>query len=70
MQVHRFHDYTAVHLPGMEETCYLSAKEARALARALNACARSIKNEGFIESTFPTTEIPLENGGRRHATNR
>jgi len=54
--VHRFHDTVAVYI-GMGETIYLSAKEAAALARALNACSRDIKKSSFVNSEFKTTDI-------------
>ena len=58
--VHRFCDSVAVAFLGIKgQTVYMSAKEARSLARALHACARSIDSVTFSASNFPTTEIPL-----------
>lgn len=45
-QIHRFRDCVAVH-SGKGETCYFTAKEARAMARAINAAARSVQRETF-----------------------
>lgn len=59
-QVHRFGDKVAVYV-GNGETTYLTAKQARALARALNGCARSVVNEKFVDSNFRTVEIPEVN---------
>lgn len=54
--VHRFHDKVAVYV-GDGGTTYLSAKQAEALAKALRACAKSVKTEKFSESNFNTAEI-------------
>lgn len=58
-QVHRFRAYVAAYL-GAGETVYLSPKEARALARALNGAARSVARESFAESTFATVTVPIK----------
>lgn len=44
-RAYRFHDYAALSVsPGTE---YLTAKQARKIARALNRIARSIESEKF-----------------------
>lgn len=48
-QVHRFRDKVAVYV-GKGETVYLSPANARKLARALNAAAKSCETEAFTES--------------------
>lgn len=48
-QVHRFRDKAGAYL-GDGATCYLTAKEARRMAKALNAVARSIEREEFSAS--------------------
>ena len=58
-QVHRFREKVAVYVGG-GETIYMSAKNARKLARALNAAARSCERETFAESTCGTVNIPEE----------
>lgn len=50
MQVHRFRNTAAIALQGKGETRYMTAREARKLARALNAIARSISREEFSAS--------------------
>lgn len=50
MQVHRFRDRVGLALEGKGETRYLTPKEARKAARALNAAARSIEREPFHKS--------------------
>ena len=57
--VHRFGDKAAVSLPGKGETVYLTPKEARKLARALNSCARSIGAVSFRDSDFGTVTIDV-----------
>lgn len=59
-QVHRFHDAAAISLPGKGETVYLSAKEARKLARALYVVARSIESVSFVNSTGCDASIPIK----------
>ena len=54
--VHRFGDKVAVYV-GDGQTTYLSARQARQLARALNACARSVSTEKFVDSAFGVVEI-------------
>lgn len=64
--LHRFGDKVALSLPGNGETKYFSAKEAKALAKHLNACARDIaKVEKFSQSDFKSVEIALANEGNR-----
>lgn len=58
-QVHRFRDKVAVYVGG-GETVYLAPKNARKLARALNAAARSCDRESFAESTCETVNVPEE----------
>ena len=55
--VHRFGDQVAIYV-GNSRTTYLTTKQARALARALRDCARSVVNEKFFESSFGTREVP------------
>jgi hypothetical protein len=55
---YRFCDRVAVHLNGKGETRYLTAKDARALARQINRCARSIKSETVSNSTSGTVTVP------------
>ena len=55
--VHRFGDQVAIYV-GNGRTTYLTTKQARALARALRDCARSVVNEKFFESSFGTREVP------------
>jgi hypothetical protein len=57
-QVHRFRDSVAAYL-GNGDTTYLTPKEARKLARALNGAARSCEREGFAASTFATVTLKL-----------
>lgn len=63
--VHRFHDCAAISLPGEGATVYVLAKEARAIAQALNDCADDIEARSFIDSQFTTQTIALQNEGRR-----
>ena len=58
-QVHRFRDTVAVYVGG-GETVYLAPQNARKLARALNAAARSCDRESFTESTCGTVNVPEE----------
>ena len=52
-QVHRFRDKVAAYLGG-GETVYMTPKEARQLARALNKAAKSCETESFVDSTCGT----------------
>jgi len=63
--IYRFGESVAMHLP-VDGTCYLTAADARRIARALNAAARNIAAEPkFSHSTFGTIEVPLSNNGER-----
>lgn len=62
--IHRFGDRVALSLPGKGETVYLSAAQARALAKHLNAGARSIKKEKFADSNFGSPVVELTNEGK------
>ena len=55
--VHRFGDQVAVYV-GDGSTTYFTAKQARALARALLDCAKSVVDEKFVDSAFGTREVP------------
>lgn len=55
--VHRFGDKVAVYV-GDGSTTYLTAKQARALARALRDCAKSVVDEKFVDSAFGSRDIP------------
>ena len=54
--VHRFGDQVAIYV-GDGSTTYLTAKQARALARALRDCAKSVVDEKFVDSNFNCLEI-------------
>ena len=54
--VHRFHDKVAIYV-GDGSTTYLTAKQARALARALRDCAKSVVDEKFVDSSFGVQEV-------------
>lgn len=58
-QLHRLRNKAAVSLP-IGPTQYLTATEARKLARALNALASDIKARTFTESTFGTRLVTVE----------
>jgi hypothetical protein len=68
-RVHRFRDLVAVSV-GDGSTAYLTPKAARQLARALNACVRSIKADRFVDSAFGTVTIhdgdDLQASGRKY----
>lgn len=57
-QIHRFREKVAVYLAN-GETVYLSPKEAKAIAKALNGAARDIKNNTFVQSDFSTVVVEL-----------
>lgn len=63
--LHRFGDLIALSLPGKGETLYFTRKEARAIAKALNAGARDVCACKFTDSTFGSPEIELSNAGKR-----
>lgn len=58
-QVHRFRDTVAAYLSG-DKTQYLTPKDARKLARALNRAARSVDTCKFTESSDLTFELKAE----------
>lgn len=63
MQVHRFRDHVAAYL-GDGQTTYLTPKEARALARALNKAAREISaGVPFAQSKVGTFSAPIKGRG-------
>lgn len=63
--LHRFGDHVAISLPGRGETKYLTAKEARALAKRLNEAARDIGARKFTDSIFGSPVVKLTNEGNR-----
>lgn len=62
-QIHRFREKVAIALPGKGGTVYLTPKEARAIARALNGCARDIGARRFTESQFSTVAVEVSAPG-------
>lgn len=67
ISIHRFHDSAGLAIIGTDgETVYLSESEARATARALLDCARSIAKDNFRDSAYGTRSIPLENARRAY----
>lgn len=58
-QIHRFREKVAIYLAN-GSTVYLSPKEAKEIAKALNACTRDIKANSFANSQFHTTHVTLE----------
>lgn len=61
-QVHRFGDCVAMYLSN-GETVYMTPKDARAIAKSLNACARDIKAAKYVDGTFKTAEFYLQDTG-------
>lgn len=61
--IHRFRDKVAISLPGKGATVYLTPKEARQIAKALNACARDVKNLSFSASEFTSTSVDVSAPG-------
>lgn len=57
MQTHRFHNSVAIWI-GTGETVYLTARDARKLAKAINKTVRSIDRESFLDS--PDLSFSLE----------
>lgn len=57
-QVHRFRDKVAIHV-GNGSTVYLTQKEARALANALQACQRDISLTRYVDSELRTVDIAI-----------
>lgn len=54
-QIHRFRDHVGISNGGKGgETAYLTAREARAMAQALQRAARSIERERFGDSAGNT----------------
>lgn len=68
--VHRFHTRAALALPGKGETVYLTASEARAIARELCRCARDIEDRGFCASQYCGQEIQVTHPFDAHADTR
>lgn len=62
-QVHRFGDSVAAYI-GTGPTVYMTAREARAMARALVKAARSVEREGFAQSSGTTTQLALSDWQR------
>lgn len=61
-QIHRFRDKVAIAIfLANGATVYLTPKEAKAIAKALNAGARDIQNNTFVQSDFSTVIIESEN---------
>lgn len=52
-QVHRFRDCVALYV-ATGETVYLSAKDARKFARAINKAIKSVETESFSDSKGTT----------------
>ena len=61
-QIHRFGDTVAMYL-GEGETVYLTPKQAKEIAKALNACAKDCKDKTYLSGTFSTKEFTLEDTG-------
>lgn len=61
--IHRFRDKVAISLPGKGPTVYLTPKEARQIAKALNACARDVKALSFTASEFSSTSVDISAPG-------
>lgn len=61
-QIHRFGDCVAMFLSN-GETVYMTPKDARKIAKNLNACARDVKHAKFVDGTFKTFEIDLTDTG-------
>ena len=61
-QVHRFRQAVALH-SGDGQTVYMTAANARKLAKALNACARSVTRETFSQSTCGTHTVDVALSG-------
>lgn len=62
-QVHRFRDAVAASL-GTGETVYMSAGEARAMARALVRAAQSVEREPFGQSGGTTKALAFSDWQR------
>ncbi len=59
-QVHRFRDSVVAWL-GQGESVYMTAGEARAMARALTRAARSVERERFTDSGGNTAALAFTN---------
>lgn len=60
-QVHRFRDSVAVWI-GTGETVYMTPRDARRFARAINKAAKSCESESFADSTCGTAAFDFEDG--------
>ena len=61
-QLHRFGDCVVMYL-SKGETVYMTPKDAIRLAKHLTACSKDIKSNRFVNGTFPTVEMTLEDTG-------
>lgn len=66
-QVHRFRDSVAAWL-GTGETVYMTAGEARAMARALVRAAQSVEREPFGQSGGTTKALSFADWKRANQT--
>lgn len=57
--VYRFNDRVAVYLGSSGSTVYLQPREAKAIAAAMNACARDIAKCEFTSSQMCTRDFEL-----------
>lgn len=60
-QVHRFRDSVCLYV-GTGETVYVSAADARKIARALNKAAKSCTSEPFAQSSGLTFSFSFQDG--------
>ena len=61
-QIHRFGDCVAMFL-STGETVYMTPKDARKIAKNLNACSRDVKQSKYSNGTFKTFSIELQDTG-------
>lgn len=61
-QIHRFGDCIAMFL-STGETVYMTPKDARTIAKNLNACARDVKQARYVDGTFKTFDLGLVDTG-------
>lgn len=61
-QVHRFDDCVALFLSN-GVTVYMTPKDARTIAKNLNACARDVKQAKFVDGTFKKFYLELTDTG-------
>ncbi len=61
-QVHRFRERVAISV-GLGETVYLTYREARLLAKGLNATAKSVESESFAKSELKPFTINIQDAG-------